>query len=102
MCLGRCLLRKPRLLVLDEATSSLDMETDSRIQGCLRCLFKECTVVAIAHRLETILDCDKVMCVHEGTVTDIDTPHNLIHEKPDSILANLHRESGKNGANDVE
>ncbi|KAL4228774.1 Multidrug resistance-associated protein 1 [Mactra antiquata] len=78
VCLARTLLRKTKILVLDEATAAVDMETDDLIQKTIRDEFRGCTVLTIAHRLNTIMDYDKIMVLDQGLIKEFDSPGNLL------------------------
>eukprot|EP00897_Mesotaenium_endlicherianum_P000582 jgi/Mesen1/10524/ME000083S10028 len=78
MCMGRALLRKTRILVLDEATSNVDGTTDAIIQATIRDAFRHCTVLTIAHRLHTIIDSDKVLLLEDGRLAESGTPAELL------------------------
>ncbi|XP_077150158.1 multidrug resistance-associated protein 1-like [Ranitomeya variabilis] len=80
ICLARALLRKTKILVLDEATASIDMETDSLVQGTIRKAFSDCTVLTIAHRLHTVLDSERVLVLEAGRVVEFDEPQRLIQK----------------------
>uniref|UniRef100_A0A8C1YF29 ABC-type glutathione-S-conjugate transporter n=1 Tax=Cyprinus carpio TaxID=7962 RepID=A0A8C1YF29_CYPCA len=81
VCLARALLRKTRILVLDEATAAVDLETDDLIQSTIRTQFEDCTVFTIAHRLNTIMDYTRVLVLDKGQIAEFDTPTNLISQK---------------------
>lgn len=78
LCIARSLLRKPKILVMDEATASIDNETDANIQRMIRENFKDATVLTIAHRLNTIMDSDRVLVLDDGHIAELDTPENLL------------------------
>ena len=87
LCMARALLRKARVLVLDEATSNVDTASDALIQETVRAAFADCTVLTIAHRLHSILDSDRVLVLEDGRVKEFDTPEALLQVRPrlDSI-----------------
>uniref|UniRef100_S4R710 ABC-type glutathione-S-conjugate transporter n=1 Tax=Petromyzon marinus TaxID=7757 RepID=S4R710_PETMA len=92
-CLARALLRRTRVLVLDEATAAVDVETDALIQGTIRTHFHACTVLTIAHRLHTVLDCTRVMVLSSGQIVEFDSPDVLLSRK-DSAFHKMARDAG--------
>ncbi|KAJ1732576.1 hypothetical protein LPJ61_001981 [Coemansia biformis] len=92
ICLARALLKRAKVLVLDEATAAIDNSTDAIIQQTIREEFKSCTVLTIAHRLSTIIDSDMILVVDGGRVAEYDTPQNLL-DNEDSLFAQLAKES---------
>ncbi|XP_078079204.1 ATP-binding cassette sub-family C member 2 [Mustelus asterias] len=81
LCLARALLRKSKILILDEATAAVDLETDDLIQSTIRREFAECTVLTIAHRLHTIMDSTRVMVLDAGRIIEFDAPSTLLRSQ---------------------
>ncbi|XP_073928987.1 multidrug resistance-associated protein 1-like isoform X2 [Castor canadensis] len=81
VCLARALLRKTKILILDEATASIDFETDNLVQTTIRKEFSDCTILTIAHRLHSIIDSDRVLVLDSGKIVEFETPQNLVHQK---------------------
>ena len=79
-CLARAMLQKPKVMILDEATSALDLGTDRVVQKTLREQFKQCTVIIVAHRLETIASCDSIIVMSQGSVKEQGPPESLIKD----------------------
>ena len=77
VCVARALLRNPRILVMDEATSSLDAGADARLQAVIRREFAECTCLTIAHRLNTVVDADRICVLDQGEVKEVGSPSAL-------------------------
>ncbi|KAF8369673.1 hypothetical protein HHK36_032304 [Tetracentron sinense] len=85
VCLGRVLLKKSKVLVLDEATASVDTATDNLIQQTLKQQFSDCTVVTIAHRITSVLDSNMVVLLDHGLVVEYDSPKKLLENKSSSF-----------------
>ncbi|OEL33335.1 ABC transporter C family member 10 [Dichanthelium oligosanthes] len=90
-CLGRALLRRCRILVLDEATASIDNATDAILQKTIRTEFRDCTVITVAHRIPTVMDCSMVLAMRDGKVVEYDEPSKLM-ETEGSLFRNLVKE----------
>ena len=93
VCLARALLRKTKVLVLDEATAAVDLETDDLIQKTIRNQFADCTVLTIAHRLNTIMDYDRIMVLDKGELKEFDSPDNLLKDT-EGIFYSLAKDAG--------
>ncbi|KAG4122768.1 hypothetical protein ERO13_D11G287200v2 [Gossypium hirsutum] len=85
VCLGRVLLKKSKILVLDEATASVDTATDNLIKTTLREHFSDCTVITIAHRITSVLDSDMVLLLSHGLIEEYDSPSSLLENKSSSF-----------------
>ncbi|KAI9348567.1 P-loop containing nucleoside triphosphate hydrolase protein [Obelidium mucronatum] len=94
LCLARACLQRPRIIVLDECTASVDMATDALIQKTIQEEFKDATTLTIAHRLNTIIGSTKILVLGEGHVLEYDTPRRLLIEKRDSHFSQMVDETG--------
>ncbi|XP_068114091.1 ATP-binding cassette sub-family C member 2 [Hyperolius riggenbachi] len=95
VCLARALLRKSKILILDEATAAVDLETDDLIQRTIRSEFADCTVLTIAHRLHTIMDSNKVMVLDAGKIIEYNSPEKLLQSN--GHFASMARDAGIEG-----
>lgn len=93
LSLSRALLRRSKILVLDEATAAVDVRTDALIQKTIREEFKSRTMLIIAHRLNTIIDCDKILLLDAGQVVEFDTPESLLR-KEESAFSKMVQSTG--------
>ncbi|KAG0054723.1 Multidrug resistance-associated protein 1 [Gryganskiella cystojenkinii] len=94
ICLARALLRKTKILILDEATAAVDVETDELIQKTIRKEFADRTILTIAHRIKTVMDSDKILVLEEGCVKEFDRPEKLLENK-ESLFYQLAKQSGQ-------
>ncbi|KAJ2438821.1 hypothetical protein GGF42_008169 [Coemansia sp. RSA 2424] len=89
--LCRVIMRRRKIVVLDEATANVDLETDKAVQELIRKEFSDCTVLTIAHRLETIMNSDRIIVMDKGTIAEVGTPQALLAK--DGMFAQLAKTS---------
>ncbi|KAL2168786.1 hypothetical protein VTG60DRAFT_6825 [Thermothelomyces hinnuleus] len=95
LCLARAIVSRPRVMVLDEATSAVDMHTDALIQRSIREEFTDSTLIVIAHRLSTIADFDRVLVLSDGRAAEFGTPRELWEKGESGIFRGMCEESGE-------
>ncbi|CAM9167469.1 unnamed protein product, partial [Hapterophycus canaliculatus] len=107
LCLARAVLQRSQILVMDEATANIDEHTDSLIQDVVRTSFKGKTVIMVAHRLNTVIDCDQVVVISEGSIVEEGHPHLLLQAHgtpstagtyPSTSLSSMVEETGGTSA----
>lgn len=96
-CIARAILMKTMILVLDEASSALDAETDRMVQEVFRTCFKDMTIITVAHRLNTIIDSNKILVMDSGVVREFEEPIKLLRD-PESEFSKLILKAGKSAA----
>ena len=78
ICICRAILRKSKIVVMDEATANIDMTTEEKIQNAIQYVLENSTVITVAHRIKTIINYDKILVLSSGEIADFDTPNNLL------------------------
>lgn len=94
LCLARAIVSRPKVMVLDEATSAVDMNTDALIQRSIREEFNDSTLIVIAHRLSTIADFDRILVLSDGSVAEFGSPKEL-WDKEGGVFRGMCEESGE-------
>ena len=92
VCIARALLRKSRIVVMDEATANIDMNTEQTIQKALKLVLENSTVITVAHRIKTIINYDKILVLDNGKVKEFDSPANLLKDE-NSLFHELYSKS---------
>jgi ABC-type multidrug transport system fused ATPase/permease subunit len=81
ICITRAILRKSKIVIMDEATASIDFKTEEIIQNAINELLKESTIITIAHRIKTVVNSDKILVLDNGNIVEYDTPKNLLRNQ---------------------
>ena len=95
LCLARAIVSRPKIMVLDEATSAVDMATDVLIQRSIREEFQDSTLIVIAHRLSTIADFDKILVMDDGVGVEFDGPKELLGKEDGGVFKGMVEQSGE-------
>ncbi|CAL8268154.1 unnamed protein product [Lota lota] len=98
VCLARAVLRKNRILVIDEATANVDPRTDGLIQQTIRDKFGDCTVLTIAHRLNTVIHCDRILVLEAGRIREFDEPYALLQNRDGALYQMVQQTGGAEAA----
>ena len=92
ICIARAIIRKTKIVVMDEATANIDMKTEEKIQKALQYVLNNSTVITVAHRIKTIIDYDKILVLDNGKIIEYDTPQNLLKQEK-SLFFELYSKS---------
>jgi ATP-binding cassette subfamily C (CFTR/MRP) protein 1 len=92
VCIARAILRKTKIIVMDEATANIDMKTEEKIQNALEYVLNFSTVITVAHRIKTIINYDKILVLNNGKIEEFDTPKNLLKNEK-SLFYQLYSKS---------
>jgi ATP-binding cassette subfamily C (CFTR/MRP) protein 1 len=92
VCIARAILRKTKIIVMDEATANIDMKTEEKIQNALEYVLNFSTVITVAHRIKTIINYDKILVLNNGKIEEFDTPKNLLKNEK-SLFYELYSKS---------
>ena len=92
ICIARAIIRKSKIIIMDEATANIDIKTEIKIQKALQYVLDNSTVITVAHRIKTIINYDKILVMDNGKVVEFDKPDVLLN-KPDSLFYQLYNKS---------
>ena len=93
ICFARSILRPTRLVLFDEATASIDLKTEETIQSSVKEFFEKSSMIVVAHRVQTVLECDRIMVLNQGEIADFDSPTNLM--KSDGFFTDIMKKMGE-------